>query len=170
MLRTINLKGRTGRFDVQSFPWTENENLIVKFNVNENRFGRYIVVVKCGNMQKTVMLNAKEMTVTVEADFIKNGNYDPVYFLLEFRNPIGDKVIIPNDPKKNGFFIEPLYITRVEGNTTGMAWLQKVETAIAEINEKLKRQGAAIVEIPAMIEKAKRDAVLEATGYDPMNG
>lgn len=170
MLRTINLKGRTGRFDVSSFPWTENETLVVKFNVNENRFGRYIVIVKCGGMKKTVMLDHKEMTVTIPPDFIKNGNYDPVYFLLEFRNASGDMVVIPNDPKKNGFFIEPLYITRVAENTTAMAWLQKIEAEINSIKEVMEQHGTSIDGMPDLIEKAKRDAVLEATGYDPMNG
>mgnify|MGYP003288068931 CR=1 FL=1 len=170
MLRILKLKGRTGRFDVPSFPWTENEPLIVKFDVNESRFGRYMLIVKCGNMQKTVMLNPKEMTVEIEPEFIKNGNYGPVYFLLEFRNPVGDKIIIPNDPKKNGFFIEPLYITRVEGNTTGFAWLTKIETALAEIQETLKMHGETLNGVPALIDQAKRDAIVEATGYDPMNG
>ena len=169
MLRIINLKGRTGRFDVPSFPWTENEPLIVKIESNETRFGRYVLIVKCGNMQKTVMFD-KEMTVTIDPEFIKNGNFDPVYFLLEFRNAIGNKVIIPNDPKKNGFFIEPLYITRVEGNTTGLAWLNKIETAIAEIQETLKTHGETLNSVPALIDQAKRDAIVEATGYDPMNG
>lgn len=170
MLRTINIKGYTGRFDVPSFPWTENENLAVKFNVNETRFGRYIVIVKCGDMRLTQMLNPKEMTVTITPDFIKQGGYNPVEFLLEFRNPVGDKVIIPNDPKKNGFFIEPLYITRVEGNTTGLAWLTKIETTLAEVTAKLNEHGATLDGVPALIEQAKKDAILSATGYDPMNG
>ena len=170
MLRIIDIKGLTGRFQIPSFPLTDNEELKVQFKVHETRFGRYIVIVKHGNLQKTFALIPNEMTITLTPDWIKAGGLEPIYFLLEFRDATADKVKIPNDPKKCGFFIEPLYITRVEGNTTGMAWLQKIETALVEINEKLKRQGAAIVEIPAMIEKAKRDAVLEATGYDPMNG
>ena len=90
--------------------------------------------------------------------------------MLEFRNPTADKVIIGNDPNKNnGFFIEPLYITRVEGNTTGVAWLNKIETELATAKELLAKYGAVIEEIPALIEQAKREAIIEARDGDIMN-
>ncbi len=169
MLRIINIKGRTGRFTTPSFPWTENEPLEIKIEVNETRFGRYILIVKCGTIQKTIMLG-KDMTITIPPDFIKQGNFGPVEFLLEFRNPIGEKVIISNDPNKNGFFIEPLYITCVEGNTTAQAWLTKIEGAIAELQKTVQGHGEILAEIPQKIAEAEREAVIQATGGDPMNG
>lgn len=170
MLRIINIKGRTGRFDIPSFPLTDNEELTVKFNISENRFGRYIVIVQHGKLEKKFMLNPKEMTVTLTPDWIKDGGLEPIYFLLEFRNASADKVVISNDPKKAGFFIEPLYITRVEGNTTAQAWLTKIESAIAELQKIVQAQGETLAEIPQKIAEAEREAVIEATGGDPMNG
>lgn len=169
MLRIINIKGRTGRFEIPSFPLTDNEELTVKFNISENRFGRYIVIVQHGKLEKKFMLNPKEMTVTLTPDWIKDGGLEPIYFLLEFRNASADKVVISNDPKKAGFFIEPLYITRVEGNTTGVAWLNKIEAELATAKELLAKYGAVIEQIPTMIEQAKREAIIEARDGDIMN-
>lgn len=170
MLRIIEIKGRTGRFSVPSFPLTDNEELTIKFNIYETRFGRYIVIVKHGNLQKTFALDPKEMAVTLTPDWIKAGGLEPIYFLLEFRNPTADKVIIGNDPNKNnGFFIEPLYITRVDGNTTGIAWLNKIETELTTARELLTKYGAVIEQIPALIKQAKREAIIEARDGDIMN-
>ena len=170
MLRTIKLKGLTGRFTTPSFPWTQNEPLVVKFDVAEERSGRYFLIVRCGNMVMEKHCLPKDLTVEITPDFIKQGNYNPVEFLLEYRNPFADKVIIGNDPKKNGFFIEPLYITRVEGNTTGIAWLQKIEQEIALLKETVTAHGIKLDELPTLIKNAQNAAVLEATGYDPLNG
>ena len=170
MVRTIELKGRTGRFTTPSFSWTENEPLTIKFNVNETRFGRYKLIIRCGKMEKIVTLYPKDMSVEITPDFIKNGGFEPIELLLDFREPISDKIIISNDPKKNGFFIEPLYITRVEGNTTGIAWLTKIETELAQLKQLVLSHGEKLKEVPTMIEEAQNAAVLEATGYDPLNG
>ena len=170
MLRIIDIKGLTGKFQIPSFPLTDNEDLTVHFKVHETRFGRYIVIVKHGNLQKTFALTPKEMTITLTPNWIKAGGLDPVYFLLEFRDGAADKVKISNDPKKGGFFIEPLYITRVEGNTTGIAWLAKVETELAQLKETVTAQGIKLDEVPTLVKNAQNAAVLEATGYDPLNG
>ena len=132
MIRVLKLKGMIGRWDIPSFLWTENETLTVKLDVSETRVGRYIAVVTCGTQKKTVYLS-KDMTINISPDFIQKGEFNPLSVLLEFRNTQGDSVIIPNDPKKGGFFIEPLYIERVTENTTAIAWLTKIETEIAEI-------------------------------------
>ncbi len=169
MLRIIDIKGLTGRFQIPSFPLTDNEELKVQFKVHETRFGRYIVIVKHGNLQKTFALIPNEMTVTLTPDWIKAGGLEPIYFLLEFRDATADKVKIPNDTKKGGFFIEPLYITRVEGNTTGVAWMNKIETELATAKELLAQYGTVIEQIPKLIEQAKREAIIEARDGDIMN-
>ena len=132
MIRVLKLKGMIGRWTTPSFLWTENETLTVKLDVSETRVGRYIAVVTCGT-QKIERRLGQEMTIEIHSDFIKAGNFNPVSILLEYRNKQDDYVIIPNDPKKGGFFIEPLYIERVTENTTAIAWLTKIETEIAEI-------------------------------------
>lgn len=145
MIKTIKLKGLTGRFTAPSFLWTENEPLTIKFDINEHRTGRYVCVVKCGTQEKTIYL-AKDLAVEISPDFIKDGEFNPIYVFLEFRNTYGDKVIIGSDPAKNGFYIEPLYIERCIGNTTFQGWASKIESEIAELrsalaiaNEKLQK-------------------------------
>lgn len=132
MIRIIKVKGRTGRFDTPSFLWTENETLTLKFEIAEARVGRYVAVVQCGTQKKTVYFS-KNTTIDVLPEFIQKGEFNPVSVLLEFRTTQGDRVIISNDPAKGGFFIEPLYIERVEGNTTAIAWLTKIESELAEL-------------------------------------
>ena len=144
MIKTIKLKGLTGRFTAPSFLWTENEPLTIKFDINEHRVGRYVCVVNCGEQKKTVYLG-KDLSVDISPDFIKDGGFNPIYVLLEFRNAYGDKVIIPNNPARGGFFIEPLYVERVTENTTFQAWASKLEAQLealhnrfVELSEKVK--------------------------------
>jgi hypothetical protein len=77
------------------------------------------------------------MSVEVLPDFIKAGEFNPIYVHLEFRTQYGDKVVIPNDPAKGGFFIEPLYIERVSGNTTFQAWATKIEEEVKVLKDEL---------------------------------
>ena len=132
MIRTIKIKGRTGRFQTPSFAYADNEPLTIKFDITEHRVGKYVALIACGEQRKTVYLG-KDMSVEISPDFIKEGGFNPVYIFLEFRNGIGDKVIICNDPAKNGFFIEPLYVERVSGNTTFLAWATKLEEEIKSL-------------------------------------
>ena len=73
----------------------------------------------------------------ISPDFIKLGEFNPIHVFLEFRNIHGDKVLIPNDPAKGGFFIEPLYVEKVNGNTTFQAWASKIEDELKVLKEAL---------------------------------
>ena len=137
MIRTIHIKGLTGRFDVPSFLWTENETLTLKFDVAEKRVGRYVAVVICGAQKKTVYLG-RDMSVELSPEFIQKGEYQPLTILLEFRPPKGTRAIIGNDPYNGGFCIEPLKIERVNENTCAIAWMQKLEGDFEALSKRLK--------------------------------
>lgn len=145
MQRIIKLRGRTGKFTTPSFLYTDNEPLVIKFDITEHRVGKYVAQVVCGEQKKTVYLG-KDMSVEVLPDFIKAGEFNPVYVHLEFRTQYGDKVVIPNDPAKGGFFIEPLYIERVSGNTTFLAWATKMEEEMKAMNNELDTVKAKLKE------------------------
>jgi hypothetical protein len=132
MERIINIKGKIGRYDVPSFAYADNEPLILRLNIHENRVGRYIVVVTCGTQKKTVYLG-KDMTVEVLPEFIQKGEFSPISVLLEFRNSQGDKIIIPNDPAKGGFFVEPLHIEKVGESATAIGWMTKIENEMSAL-------------------------------------
>lgn len=137
MTRTIHIKGLTGRFDVPSFLWTENETLTLKFDVAEKRIGRYIVVVICGEQRKTVYLG-RDMSAELSPEFIQKGEYQPLTILLEFRPPKWTRAMIGNDPSNGGFCIEPLKIERVNENTCAVAWMQKLEGDFEALSKRLK--------------------------------
>ena len=100
--------------------------------------GKFIAVATCGTQKKTVTLDeSKEIEITPE--FIKDGGFQPVSFLLEFRTLNDDRSIVSNDPKKGGYFIEPLLIQRVDENTTAIAWLQKVESDMQALSVRIAR-------------------------------
>ena len=160
MERTIEIKGRTGRFDVPSFLWTENENLLLRFKVTETRVGRFYAVISCGKQKKSVSLG-KSMSVEISPEFIRDGGYQPVEVSLEFRNQTGTAVITKYD-------IEPLYIEQLDEGTCMVAWMQAIEKKIAAITKEQELQGSVLDGIPAAIEQAKKEAIIHCVGGDPL--
>lgn len=174
MNRTITFTGKTGRWDVPSFIWTENENLSITFDIHETRVGRFYAAIRCGNRLAEFSF-FKCKTVEVPAEFIKNGGYEPLNISLEFRNEKGNGVIVPSDPKRGGYLIEPLYIERMEESMTAIAWLQDVEKKIAEVNARVDETNAKVEEcsagldgVPALIKTAVDESILYLTNGDPL--
>lgn len=174
MNRTLKFTGRTGRWDVPSFLWTENEPLSITFDIQETRVGRFYAAIRCGKRIMEISL-AKYMTVEIPSEFIKNGDYEPLNISLEFRNASGNAIIVPSDPKRGGYFIEPLYIERVDEITTAIAWLQDVEKKIAEVKASLEETNVKIEEckegienVPAQIKAAVDDMGLHLVNGDPL--
>ena len=100
MQRVIKVRGRTGKFITPSFLYTDNEPLVIKFDVADHRVGKYVAQVVCGEQKKTVYLG-KDMSVEVLPDFIKAGEFNPIHIFLEFRTQYGDKVVIRPQPTAN---------------------------------------------------------------------
>ena len=174
MNRKLTIKGTTGRYDVPSFVWSENENLSITFDIHETRVGRFYAVIRCGKRIMEVSL-AKHQTVEIPAEFIKNGDFEPLNISLEFLNASGTAVIVPSDPKRGGYFIEPLYFRRVEETTTAIAWLQDVESKLAatnaridETNALLQQQQAQLGSVPAQIKESVNEAIVYLTNGDPL--
>ena len=137
MKRIINFRGRMGRYDIPSFLFTENETLEIQFNIQTYTLGKYIAILTCGKRKQAFSLG-QDMTVTIPPEFIKRGDFAPLSILLELRTMAGDKVIIPSDPAQGGFFIEPLYIEKAEGNTTAIAWCQALERRFAGLEQRVQ--------------------------------
>lgn len=169
MLRTVNFMGRTGRFDVPSFLWAENEELIIQLNVQEYRQGKFVCTVKHGNAKMTVYLT-KDKTITLTPDWLKENGNAPLEILLELRTTDLSRVIVPNGREKGGYFVEPLLIEHVDTTFTAVGWLTKIETEQTEQRVLLKELQSIVEGIPVEIEKAKSEAIVAATGGDPMNG
>lgn len=174
MNRTLKFTGRTGRWDVPSFIWTENEPLSITFDIRETRVGIFYAAIRCGKRIMEISL-AKYMTVEIPSEFIKNGDYEPLNISLEFRNASGNVIIVPSDPKRGGYFIEPLYIERVDESTTAIAWLQDVEKKIEQTNAKVEETNALLQKqqeqldgVPALIKTAVDESIVYLTNGDPL--
>ena len=165
MIRTVNFTGRTGRFDVPSFLWTDNEELTIKLNVQEYRQGKFVCVVKHGNAQMTVYMT-KDKTITLTPDWLKENGTAPLEILLELRTLDLSRVIIPNGRENGGYFIEPLQIEHVDATFTAVGWLTKIETEQAAQRALLKELQSIVERVPERIEEAKREAIVAATGGD----
>ena len=139
MIRTINITGRTGRIDVPSFLWAENESLTLKFVTREIRIGRYVCAVKLGDKSKTVYLG-KDMSVTILPEWLRDGVGKHLEIYLEFRTTDASRVIIPSaksETDRAGFFIEPLLIEKMNDSYSVNGWLSKVENELAGVKSEL---------------------------------
>lgn len=146
MLRTIEIKGRTGRIDVPSFLLTENEELTLKISTKEIRVGRYVLGIKL-NDKKRVEYLGKDMMVALSQEWLNAAGSGVMEFTLEFRSLDGAQIIIPSaksETDKSAFFIEPLLIEKMDDSFTVVGWLKKIEesqeqtnSAVAELKAKL---------------------------------
>lgn len=167
MDRKLTITGKTGRYDVPSFVWTENENLVITFDINESRIGRFYASIRCGSRIMMVSL-AKYMSVEIPAEFIKKGEFQPLIISLEFRNVDGDKIIVSSDPQRGGYNIEPLRIQRVEENLFVVAWCQEIDKKMETLSARLSEQENKMADIPKQIETAVNEAVVYLTNGDPL--
>lgn len=139
MIRTINITGRTGRIDVPSFLWSENESLTLKFVTREIRIGRYVCEVKLGEKTKTVYLG-NDMSVTILPEWMKDGIGKHLEIYLEFRTPDISRVIIPSAKSETdctGFLIEPLLIEKLDDSYSASGWLSKIEDKLSSLQAEL---------------------------------
>ena len=104
MIRTITIRGRTGRYDVPSFVLTQNEPLKICFVAEELTSGVYRAVITHGNAPKIDVSLAVEKSVTLSPEWLLKGNTEPVKVVLQLLDPAQSKVI------KNDFYIEPLTV------------------------------------------------------------
>ena len=167
MLREVNFTGRTGRFDVPSFLFTENEELEIKFNVQVCIQGVYVATIKHGNFQRTVRLD-EDKTLTIVPEWLKENGEQPIEILLELWDTSMSRRIIPSG--SSGFFIEPLYMEKVDDAFTAVGWLQKIESGMEEMALQIEELQSIVERVPQHIEDAKREAIVTATGGDVMNG
>ena len=167
MKRKIIIEGREGRFDVPSFTLSDNENLQVEIGLPIARNGFYRFVVRHGNELKRIALTGKP-SVELTAEWLKRGGTAPIICELELRDRSG--VIVY---KK--YNIEPLEIKESDVGMEYFSAVQAVKKENAELRKELGEVKAAIADvkrivlgIPAEIEKAKKEAVIESAGGDPM--
>lgn len=104
MIRTITIRGRTGRYDVPSFVLTQNEPLKLCFAAEELTSGVYRAIITHGNAPKIDVSLAVEKSVTLSPEWLAKGNTEPVQVVLQLLDPAQSKVI------KNDFYIEPLVV------------------------------------------------------------
>ena len=106
----------------------------------------------------------------LSAAWLTKGGTENVEFSLLFISEDGTTVL------KDDYIIEPLKVEQVGGVYIATATIQALEnktaamTAEIESLKELYQELAAVVDtIPAMIEQAKAEAVIEAAGGDPMS-
>ena len=167
MERTINFEGRKGRFDVPSFTLSDNENLCIKIGLPVARNGVYYFKARHGEELKRVALTSN-LSVELTADWLKQGGTAPIVCELELRDRSGVVVY-----KK--YNVEALEIKVSDVGMEYFSAVQTIERENAELRKELGEVKAELADvkkivaaIPAEIEKAKKEAVIEAAGGDPM--
>ena len=168
MKRKVVFKGKDGVFDTPSFCLFDNEDLQVEFCLPQPSDSVYALIVNHGAEEMKAVLHS--LCVTLPAEWLKKGGNEPIWFTLEKRDKTALCVYAKYD-------IEPLYIDRFESDYTAYyGAIQKAEAKASSVQDELNavRHEIAVLRetvlaMPALIEKAKREAVIEATGGDPMS-
>ena len=147
MKRTITILGRTGRLDVPSFPITENENLLVQFDIQaECKSARYYVTVKHGTAHKQTFLLPQDKTLALSAEWIRQGGNAPIEFSMDMKNYLGNVTI------RNDYEIEPLLLIETDGEYYATGAVQALEERVAALEQALQNEIAVKEEILAKFE------------------
>ena len=167
MNRKIIFKGREGRFDVPSFTLSDNENLRIEIGLPLARNGVYYFKARHGNELKRIAL-MEHPSVELTADWLKQGGTAPIVCELELRDRSGVVVY-----KK--YNVEAL---EIKASDVGMEYFSAVQAVekenaelrkeLGEVKEELADMKRIVEGVPDAIEKAKKEAVIEAAGGDPM--
>ena len=167
MIRVIQFKGEEGRFDVPSFVLSENQNLILDIRPPLSFRGKYYFLISHGGQKKRVVLT-KDCKVELTAEWLNAGGVEPIICQLEARDVSG--IVLYKT-----YNVEPLNVSVSEVGIEYLGAVQAVEKENAELRKELgelKKVFAdlkgIVVTIPAEIQKAKKEAVIEAAGGDPM--
>lgn len=139
MERVIKFRGRTGRFDVSSFVWTNTEPLRLRFELNESRIGRYYVSIRHGERVITDFLD-DNMSIELSPEWLEKGGDAPLEIIMEFRRKNGGEIIVPSadrDVKNGGYIIEPLQIERIDKQFTAVGYISLIEDMLASVNKRL---------------------------------
>lgn len=137
MERTITIRGRTGLFDIPSFLFSKNENLLIHFDFKDEKRLRYFrVVVRHGDHRATYTLSKTE-PIEISSKWLQL-NAENLEFSLVMLNESKTAVI------KSDYQIEPLKMESIDGNFRFSAMVQELtvkqqqlETAFAEIKERM---------------------------------
>jgi hypothetical protein len=169
MLRTVKFTGRTGRFDVPSFLWTENDNLEIKLDLQTCKQGVFLAVVKYGKSTFTKKLH-EDKTIILTPDMLKENVGGPLEILLELRTIDATRIIVPSGRENGGYFIEPLLIEYVDTTFTAVGWLTRIENGMQKMALQIEELQETVDGMYKNIEQAKNEAIVTATGGDLLNG
>lgn len=147
MKRTITVIGRAGRLDVPSFPLSENEDLLVRFDIqNECKGARYYITVKHGAAKKQTFLLLQNKTLTLSAEWLRQGGTEPIEFSIEMKNYLGNVTI------RNDYEIEPLVVVETDGAYYAKGAVQALEARVAALEQALQKEIEVKEEILAKFE------------------
>lgn len=154
MIRTINILERRGKYDLPVFLLTENEVLTLKFSGIDPRLGRYIVTLQHGDESRTVQLSAN-LTVDIMPEWLNRNGTAPLEVFLELRDNAGTKILISSVSSatdRNGYYIEPLKIEKVDKAFNMLGWLQKIERDIECLKSTFQKEIANVTDRVEVVE------------------
>ena len=136
MKATININGLIGGWDLPSFKVSNNEDLTVAFKgLHMSQLYRYLATFKLGAAKSVITLD-KDLTATLNSDFL-NTQGDTLEVFLEARSAKTDRLLISDDPNKDGFFIEPLKILHFDDSLTAVGMVQEINQRYAAIEARI---------------------------------
>ena len=133
MKRTITIKGRTGVYDEPFFLLSQNEDLTISFNFqDEIHLRSFRAVVRHGIAGKRIYTIRKGEDITLPAEWLNAGGADFVEISLVLLNSDGTAVV------KSDYAIEPLKVSSIDGDFEYTAQLQEILGKIDKQEERFK--------------------------------
>ena len=155
----VDFNDKEGRFNIPSFILRDNEGLDIEFALPIAKNLVYIANISNGKTNKRISLST-HLSVALTPEWLKECK-DKLTIDLSLRDRSGLVVY-----KK--YNIEPLNIVQENADITATASIQDLEMRLQVAEMKIKAVEEFIRAVPMIIENAKKEAVIEAAGGDPM--
>ena len=155
----IVFNGEEGRFDIPGVMVRDNEFLNIEFVLQPIKNLVYIANVSNGKTSKFVTMS-KHFVVSLLPEWLRECD-EKITIDLDLRDYSGTLVY-----KK--YKIEPLNVKKGENQLETTACMQEIERRLQIAEKKIETIEAFIQTFPTLLEEAKREAVIEAAGGDPM--
>lgn len=160
MYRKIIFNGHEGRFDVPFFTLSDNESLNIGIALSTPKDCSIYFTAKHGEATKRVKMSENSI-VELSPDWLKQGGAAPILCEIEIRDQSGIVVY-----KK--YNVEPLNAKSSDIGMEYVASVQKLEEETETLKREVEKLKRIVSALPEAIAQAKKEAVIEAAGGDPM--
>ena len=156
----VTFAGAKGLYNIPYLILSENEELNIEFDLPILENCVYIANITHGKSSKRITLTNK-LKISIFANWFDLECKNPLTIDLSLRDTTGIAIY-------RQYYIEPLSIKKEENSVCAVAYIQDIETRLSIVETEMSALKEFIKIVPKLIETAKKEAVIESAGGDPM--